>query len=247
MHKQSFRFGSLMLLVKAALAVVLMVPLAGGVHAESTRKEPPRSSPVGTGWGSKVSPTPDNHAQTLSPEQLRSIEMVNTYFSQIANLAGVFRQTNPDKKVQKGKFYLMRPGRFRFDYARPSRQIIVSDGRYLAIQDLDLNNEDVYGLENTPFRILLRNKVDLLRDARILAVEQSREQVVVTISDKDPDAPGQITIYLRAQPAVELAGWVTRDVQGGVTKVEVSDLTRPDNLDAKLFEREKLFLRSLRQ
>ena len=60
-------------------------------------------------------------------------------------MQGSFLQTGADNRRMKGKFYLSRPGRFRFDYARPSRQIVVSDGRYLAIQDLDLNNEDQGG------------------------------------------------------------------------------------------------------
>ncbi|MBU2532943.1 MAG: outer membrane lipoprotein carrier protein LolA [Alphaproteobacteria bacterium] len=221
-------------------ALVLAIPVSALAETK-----PLPNSPVGAGWGSTVRPPDESSGRTLSPDQMKSIEAVNTYFNQINNLQGRFSQTNPDNKVQRGKFYLSRPGRFRFDYNRPSRQIIVSDGTYLAIQDLDLKNEDVYGLENTPFRILLRDNVDILRDAKIMDVQQSDEQVAVTLTDKSPDAPGQITIYLKAQPAHELAGWVTTDVQGGVTKVTVSELDRPEKLDQKLFVREKLFMRSI--
>ena len=182
----------------------------------------------------------------MTAELLDAINAVNTYFNQLSNLQGRFEQTNPDNRVQRGKFYLMRPGRFRFDYRRPSRQVIISDGTYLAIQDLDLNNEDVYSLENTPFRILLRDQVDLLRDAKILAVQHSDQQIAVTLTDKSPDAPGQITVYLARGETPELAGWVTTDMQGGVTKVEVSDLSRPDRLRKELFERKKLFMDSIR-
>ena len=67
----------------------------------------------------------------------------------------------------KGKFSLKRPGRFRFDYSLPSKQVIISDGEYLAIQDLDLNNEDRVALDQTPFRLLLRKDVDIARDGCI--------------------------------------------------------------------------------
>ena len=224
------------LLITAAL---FAAPLS--THAQS-KKVP--SNPVGA-WNSKVSEADGNKSRTLTQDQMKSIEAVNTYFNQVSNLKGSFSQTNPDKKVQRGKFYLKRPGRFRFDYNRPSRQVIVSDGTYLAIQDHDLKNEDVYGLENTPFRILLRKDVDLLRDARIMAVEQSTSQIAVTITDKSPDSPGQITIYLTPEPNPTLAGWVTTDLQGGVTKVQVSDLKRPEKLDKKLFVREKIFMKSI--
>jgi outer membrane lipoprotein-sorting protein len=226
----------------AILAALTVTALPQGANAE----RPARTNPVGAGWDSKVQQSPSHSGQALTAEQLEAINAVNTYFNQLSNLQGRFEQTNPDNRVQRGKFYLMRPGRFRFDYRRPSRQVIISDGTYLAIQDLDLNNEDVYSLENTPFRILLRAQVDLLRDAKILAVQHSDQQIAVTLTDKSPDAPGQITVYLARGETSELAGWVTTDMQGGVTKVEVSDLSRPDSLRKELFERKKLFMNSIR-
>lgn len=236
MHCFSGRTITSSLVISAAL---LVAPITA--HAQS---KPVPSNPVGA-WDSKVSKPGDGGSRTLTQDQMKSIEAVNAYFNQVSNLQGTFLQTNPDNKVQRGKFYLMRPGRFRFNYNRPSRQIIVSDGKFLAIQDLDLKNEDVYTLENTPFRILLRENVDLLRDARIMAVEQSDSQIAVTITDKSPDSPGQITVYLTPSPSPELAGWVTTDVQGGVTKVKVSNIKRPEKLDKKLFVREKLFVKSI--
>ena len=237
------RFSTRLLAASSAsvlVAIVATVPLA--VNAKDTKLP---NNPVGA-WDGKVkSAAPGTEAKTLSPEQLISIDKVNGYFNKVSKLKGTFAQTNPDQKVQRGKFYLMRPGRFRFDYNRPSRQIIVSDGKLLAIQDLDLNNEETYSLENTPFRILLRDNVHLLRDAQILAVEQSETQTAVTLTDKSADSPGQITIYLTGGGEPTLAGWVTTDVQGGVTKVEVSELEKPANMDAKLFQREKLFMKSI--
>jgi outer membrane lipoprotein-sorting protein len=220
----------------------LLLATPSGATAQDKK---PRANPVGAGWDSKVTQSNEGGPRTLTTEQMKSIATVNEYFNKINNLKGTFAQTNPDKKIQRGKFYLMRPGRFRFDYNRPSRQIIVSDGTYLAIQDLDLKNEDVYSLENTPFRILLRNDVDLLRDARIMAVQQSDTQIAVSLTDKNPDAPGQITVYLKPGPEPTLAGWVTTDLQGGVTKVEVNNLSRPEKMNKKLFRREKLFMKSI--
>lgn len=227
----------------ASSLVITATLFTASMSAHAQSKKAP-SSPVGA-WTNKVSQADGQKSRTLTQVQMKSIEAVNTYFNKVSNLQGSFSQTNPDKKVQRGKFYLMRPGRFRFDYNRPSRQVIVSDGKYLAIQDHDLRNEDVYGLENTPFRILLRKNVDLLRDARIMAVEQSDTQIAVTITDKSPDSPGQITIYLTPEPDPTLAGWVTTDVQGGVTKVQVSKLKRPAKLDKNLFVREKIFIKSI--
>jgi len=95
--------------------------LAAAPAATAQGKKAP-SNPVGAGWDSKVKQADGDGPRTLTSEQMQSIEAVNTYFNNLSTLKGSFAQTNPDSKVQRGKFYLMRPGRFRFDYNRPSRQ-----------------------------------------------------------------------------------------------------------------------------
>ena len=224
---------------KVAL-IVLASSLASGAQAQDAKKSP--SSPVGGAWESQVDiANNDSGAQVLTPEQTNAIAIVNTYFRDLINLSGQFVQVDPDLKQTKGKFYVQKPGKFRFDYSAPSQKIIISDGRLLAIQDLDLRNEDVYELSNTPFRILLRENVDLLNDARILDVTSNEQQVSVTLADKNPDAIGRITIVIGLQPEPTLLGWITADGQGQNTNVTVSDISRPEKLDSKLFKRKLLF------
>ena len=93
------------------------------------------------------------------------IQKVTTYFNQMGDMKGNFVQISADNKRLRGKFYIKRPGQFRFEYNLPSRQIVVSDGKYLAIQDLDLKTDNRWGLDQTPFRVLLRKDVDLLKEA----------------------------------------------------------------------------------
>ena len=137
----------------------------------------------------------------------------------------------------RGKFYVKKPGRFRFDYALPSKQVILSDGNLLAIQDYDLGNEDVVELENTPFRILVKKDVDLLRDAKIIEVQEADDLVMVSLQDKNPDAPGRIKLILVKKPVLELKEWVTTDAQGIDTRVELSDINKTEEIDANMFKR----------
>ena len=202
---------------------------------------PVGAPPVGTGWKSKVMPSANSAGETYDAQQAAAIEKVNAYFSALIHLQGQFVQTDADKMVTKGTFYIKRPGRFRFVYAKPSRKIVVSDGRFLAIQDLDLGNEDTYELDNTPFRILLGKDVNLLRDSKILAVSETAEQISLTLADKSPNAVGSITVMLKLTPTVELTGWVTSDAQGLETRVDVGRISRPEKLNPVLFQRAQLF------
>jgi outer membrane lipoprotein-sorting protein len=173
---------------------------------------------------------------TLDAHQQDIVDKVSRYFSGIYTMQGSFLQTDADNRHMKGKFYVSRPGRFRFDYARPSRQIVISDGRTLAVQDLALNNEDRTELDKTPFRFLLSSDVNLIRDAQIIAVQQSHDRIVVALQDKNADPPGQLKLFLATKPELELKSWVTKDAQGIETRVEVSDLAKGVELDADIFK-----------
>lgn len=187
------------------------------------------------GWSGEVANGQDGIH--LDEAQTEAVKSVSNYFSTLTDLKGAFVQIGADNKRMRGKFFVKRPGRFRFDYALPSRQIIISDGKYLAIQDLDLNNEDRLELDQTPFRLLLRKDVDLLRDARIIEVQDAADRVVVGIQDKSPDTPGKIKLFLsKKPPGLELTQWITTDAQGLDTRIEVTELVKTDDLDANLFK-----------
>ena len=253
------------LLLTTALAVCFAVPLSGTVFAEDAAKPavPAASSPppaasapaaaapaqattpapaapdaaagaVGSGWNAEVAT--GKSGLLLDDAQKGLVKQVGDYFEAISTLKGAFVQTGADKKRMKGKFYLNRPGKFRFDYSLPSKQVIVSDGQNLAIQDLDLNNEDRVELDKTPFRLLLRKDVNLERDANILEVQSADDLLVVALRDKDPDTPGAIKLFLMTKPVLELKEWQAVDAQGQETQVQVTDLEKGTKLDENLFK-----------
>jgi outer membrane lipoprotein-sorting protein len=223
--------------------ILLFAPAA---NAEDAKQAPaaaptpaipttPPPGATGSGWSAEVAPPNSTTGIVLDEKQAQAVKEVSTYFASIDNLKGSFVQTGADNKRMKGKFFVKRPGRFRFDYALPSKQVIISDGNYLAIQDHDLNNEDRVALDQTPFRLLLRKDVDLARDAKIIEVQDNEDLLVVAIEDKSPDTPGKIKLFMSRKPALELKEWVTTDAQGLDTRVEVSDLDKTADLDAKMF------------
>ena len=196
----------------------------------------PAGTDVGGSWNAEVAPGKGTSGIALDDKQTELVKTVSGYFGDLKGLKGAFLQTGADNKRMKGKFFVKRPGRFRFDYALPSKQIVISDGENLAIQDLDLNIEDRFELDQTPFRLLLRKDVDLLRDARIVEVQQADDLIVLGIQDKNPETPGRIKLFLATKPALELKEWVTTDAQGLDTRMEVSEVTKSDDIDGNMFK-----------
>lgn len=218
-------------LVSLASIVVVCLTVAGPAAAQAT-KTPPQAPPS---WNQTVTKESDVSGQEFDSKQIALIQKVTTYFNQLGDMKGNFVQLSADNKRLRGKFYMKRPGQFRFEYNLPSRQIVISDGKYLVIQDLDLKTDDRWGLDQTPFRVLLRQEVDLLKDARILEVGEVDDRIVIGLQDKSPDTVGRIKLFLQKGPAVELKEWITTDSQGLDTRVELHDFAKVDNLDPKLF------------
>jgi outer membrane lipoprotein-sorting protein len=197
---------------------------------------PNAAGAAGQAWTGQVQAGAGTDAKVFDANQVATIKKVTDYFNALNNLKSDFQQTNPDGKRLRGKLAVKRPGRFRFDYNKPSKQVVVSDGKMLAIQDTDGGSDDRYELDNTPFRMLLRKDVDLMRDARILEVQEADDLIIITVMDKSPDAPGKIKLFFVAKPAIELKEWVTTDAQNLDTRVELSGINRTEDVDAAHFD-----------
>ncbi|MGH1419587.1 MAG: LolA family protein [Hyphomicrobiaceae bacterium] len=230
-------------IVRLLLAIVVVVASFGllveNVGAQDKSVEKPASDGAASGWSAQVGDGTSGIA--LDERQVEMINKVSKYFSSLKSLRGRFRQTAADGKVMKGKFSLKQPGMFRFDYARPSRQVIVSDGKYLAIQDHDINTEDRVALDQTPFRVLLRTNVDLIRDAEINEVQETDKVLLLTITDKGSDGGGRIKLFFELQPEFELSEWVTTDAQGLDTRVEIGNLVKGETLASSKFKIEPMW------
>lgn len=200
---------------------------------ETSKVEQPKDK---SGWSAAIS---DGLIEDgLTDDQKALIIKINNYLNQLTDLKGRFVQVNPDDGQQKGKFYLKRPGRIRFDYAPPSLQVIVSNGEYLSIEDRDIDSVDRYPLEKTPFRILLAADVNIVRDAVIKGVIESDEQASIIMVDRKGEALGQIELTFDKTPELQIREWKVIDVQGRTTQVILSNLQIDEKIDGKLFNLE---------
>ena len=150
------------------ICVLLVVGV--GVVPSAAEQKPLPWQPIVRGLAAPPSPG----AQGLTQRQAELVRQVNDYFNQLGMLEGSFVQTSSDGKRQRGMLQIQRPGRFRFEFAPPSRVVIISDGRQMALQDYDLNTDDRQDLRQTPFRALFGAKVDLFARYGDLGCERNR-------------------------------------------------------------------------
>ena len=231
----------------ARLALFAVLGLACLEASAQDPKKGAPPNPVGGNWSQSVKREAASAGEEFDKKQIELIQRVSGYFNQITGLKGSFVQTSADNKRLRGKLYVKRPGRIRFDYNLPSKLVIISDGQYLIIQDHDLKTDDRVSLDNTPFRVLLAKDVDLIRDAKILTVQDVDDVIVLALEDKNPDTPGRIKLFLAKKPTLELKEWITTDTQGLETRVEITELNKTDDLDPGIFKPPPIAMQRLQQ
>ena len=224
--------------IPAQLAVLALLAVAPTWAWAQDAKKPVPPNPVGAGgaWTQTIKREAAISGEEFNKQQMELIQKVTAYFNEMSEIKGLFVQTSADNKRLRGKFYVKRPGRFRFDYNLPSRLVILSDGQYMAIQDLDMKTDDRVELDRTPFRVLLRKDVDLVRDAQILEVQEVDDVIVLSLQDRNPDNPGRIKLFLAKKSGLELKEWITTDAQGLDTRVELTEVNKAADLDPGLFK-----------
>lgn len=176
------------------------------------------------------------HAETSLQNANKAplLSQIETYLNNIKTLRASFEQSNPDGSLQGGLFFLQRPGKMRLKYNPPAQHVIISDGNFLIFYNPDLDERTHIPLDSTPAEFLVKNEVNLSRDAKILELVSDDETHRVTLArQEDPDS-GTLTLVFNAAP-LALKEWIIEDHNGSITHVFLKDLQQGVTLPSALF------------
>jgi outer membrane lipoprotein-sorting protein len=163
------------------------------------------------------------------------VRRANAALNSIVFMTASFVQVGADARQSEGKLYVHKPGRLRFDYEPPSSLEIVSDGTSVAIRDRKLATQDVYFVNQTPLKFLLKERIDLAKDLRLLDVGGDGYPASVHVEDKSTFG-GTSRIRLVFDPvSFALRQWIVLDPQGNTTIVTLSDVDMKTPPDPSLF------------
>jgi outer membrane lipoprotein carrier protein len=170
-------------------------------------------------------------------------DLVSEYFSGLESIEADFVQTVVDsagEQVQdsKGRVWIERPGRFRWDYQTPYRQLIVADGKQLWTYDEDLEQATVKDLDAA----LSSTPAMLLSGYRPL----SDVMVWEPDTDKDNDQYSWFRLHPKEKDSAvekvrigfdgkQLAIIEVVDGFGNHTRIQFSNMRRNQKLDSGLF------------
>ena len=172
---------------------------------------------------------------SLEPDQTEAVQKVGDFFNKLRHLQGEFVQVGPRGHISQGVFYMSKPGKLRFEYAPPNPFLVVADGTWVIINNRKKNKAEHYPLSATPLRLVLADNVDLLKEAKIIHVQNNNETLTLTMEDKEQLVAGQLTVVFEAESMI-LKQWVIVDGQGLRTTISLKSLKNGVKADPKLFE-----------
>jgi len=169
----------------------------------------------------------DDAADIARVEQaLNAATTMKTGFTQIAS----------DGQVSEGELYIRRPGRLRLAYKPPSPLLIVADGTWLVLYDVETRQVDRYPLGDTALRVLVQQDVKLGGRLAVRKVERGAGVLRVTVFDRERQGDGQITLVFEdVADRLTLRQWEVVDAQNLTTRVTLGQPQYNVALDPKLF------------
>ncbi len=172
-------------------------------------------------------------ASPAAAEKL-SLNAISNYLNGLQTAKGKFTQVNGDGSISTGTMYLKRPGRVRFEYAPPTKSLVMAGGGQVAVFDPKSDEPTRFPLNQTPLKIILEKNVNLARRNMVTGHKSDGTKTVVTAQDpKRPDY-GFIQMVFTGNP-VQLRQWIVDDRTGNVTTVILGDWTEGVSVPNRLF------------
>jgi outer membrane lipoprotein carrier protein len=168
--------------------------------------------------------------------------LLEKFFNGLNTLQGSFTQTVRDSRGQvsdtsKGNLQIRKPGKFRWDYAAPNAQTIVSDGTRIWLYDPELEQVTIRradaSLNGTP-AMLLTGQVNVRDTFEIETVERREGLAIINLVPKRSD-----TDFKRVQLALRgesLTAMSLTDKLGQSTLLQFSQFKRNVSLNDALFK-----------
>lgn len=168
-------------------------------------------------------------------------QRLDNFLSGLHTLQADFRQISHDEqggdsRFASGKFYLSRPGRFRWNYEDPNKQYILADSRSVWLVEEDLEQvtrrSQKSALKGTPAQ-LLAGSGDLDDEFKVQELGTRLGVSWLELMPKDED--GQFTRITLGFREDYLASLEMIDKFGQVTRFSFTNTQRNPQLDQDLF------------
>ncbi len=174
--------------------------------------------------------------------EMSSVMQLKAFLITTRTLSCDFKQVSIDErgnpiKTSYGRFYLKKPGRFRWDYQRPFKQEIVSNGTKVWFYDADLEQVTVKHLDQaigaTP-AMLLSGEMSL--DRNFIVENQGTDEGMRWVRLRPKDENSSFKYILIGMDGKTIGGMELNDNFGQLTRIYFSDVKKNYPIDRTMFQ-----------
>ncbi len=163
------------------------------------------------------------------------VRAVERYLNGLNNFKARFTQIAQNGAQSQGEVFVSRPGRLRFDYAPPSKLLLIAPGDWrLIYYNGSIKQVTVLPISQTPLGILLDDPIQFSGDIEVTGVADQNNQIVVRIVRRQNRDQGSVTLVFSKNPFA-LRGWSLVDPQGLTTQIVLDDLQTNLTFDRTVF------------
>jgi outer membrane lipoprotein-sorting protein len=220
--------------MKHALLVTGLVLAMGGAAYAADAPTAVRAQSEKTVAPLTATPVGQMSAGDTIEDYAALVQQAGDYLNTLTTMKARFLLTAADGAQQIGTFYLDRPGKLRFEYDPPAKDFIVADGILIYFYDAQLKQQSNAPIGQTLADFLLRKKIKLNGDIKVLRVMRGGGLLQITVQQaKDPGA-GTLTLGFTEGP-MQLKKWRVVDAQNQTVEVELFQMETGVSLDDDLF------------
>ena len=160
---------------------------------------------------------------------------LSDYLNGLSTAEAAFTQVNADGSISSGRVIIRRPGRVRFEYAKPDGTLVLASGGQVAVFDAKSNEPpEQYPLKRTPLNLILAANVDLGRAKMVVGHSQDGNTTKVRAQDPEHPEYGSIDLIFTAAPTA-LRQWVINDDSGNATTVILGEMKVGGSFPGSMF------------
>ena len=172
-------------------------------------------------------------ANSAEPKNQIRLQVEN-FFNKLKTLETDFVQVSPSGKISNGKIFLDLPGKLRIDYNKPNNLLITCKGFWIVIQNRELRSTNNIPLSQTPFSILLQNKINFENKDLIVDLEKKLGIITLEIKLAKNTQAGELLLEFSEKPFI-LKKWIIRDIVGDETTVLIQNTRYNQKLPFTIF------------
>jgi len=186
------------------------------------------------GLGAVAAAGPARPASELSPADTADVTRVIDYLQGLSAAEGRFTQTDARGAEARGRLFLQRPGKARFDYDPPSGLAIVSDGQEVTEVDRRLRTIRAFPLGRSPLALLLGRTIPLGHGVSVTQVIRGAGSLRILAGAGH--GRGSAIALDFTDPPLALAGWSLTGARGGGVTVRLEGFGPAEPRDAGFFK-----------